>query len=102
MCGPEQETKLTTSRNDRVGTLGGRLLTYIKHSITFIDLNIPTINIHITKLQMIQIYTNKQHSFQLPQDINSLCNSRHRQSKLHITHHRHAKLYIHVNVHSTL
>ena len=44
---------------DRLGKLVG-LLTYIKHNITFTDLNIPTnINTHNTELEMVRIHTNK-------------------------------------------
>ena len=45
-------TPICTSR---VGKLGKGLLTYIKHNITFTDLNIPTIiNTHNTVLQMVR------------------------------------------------
>ena len=66
-----QETKLrrttktptlpdyTHIRTDRQGKLGGGLLTYIRHNITFTNLPIPShINTHNTELQLVKVHTN--------------------------------------------
>ena len=71
----------------------GGLLIYIKHNITFTDLNIPSnINTHNTELQMVNIYQLTQALLNMI----SLLNIRCRHNKLNTTHQTHEIPYSHV------
>ena len=53
-------TNYTPIRTDGVVKLGGGLLTYIRHNITFTHLDNPkNINTHNTELQLVRIHTNR-------------------------------------------
>ena len=75
-------------RTETVGKLGGRLLTYIKHIITFTDPNISTTSTNTMQSYKWSPPTNTYYSFKPIHttticSITSLSNDGHRHNKMH-------------------